>query len=153
MPQTRRALRDTLQSLESRAHQFRVVQKRLLLRFRDRAPPPANQLDVILSETHGQLMALGRRAEELQAELRVRAAALSCAVSLMLLLMRLRFSLDDANADALAAHLSEEVAGDEQEQVRAHDAASPWSGSHDSAHSRRRPATHATLCDFLRVAC
>jgi hypothetical protein len=34
--------------LESRAHQFRVVEKRLLIRFKDTTPAPLQHLDTLL---------------------------------------------------------------------------------------------------------
>jgi hypothetical protein len=47
--------------LNDRAHQFRLIEKRLLVRFKDRNPAPLNNLDVLLNSTHEQLITLGTR--------------------------------------------------------------------------------------------
>jgi len=95
--------------LEARAQQFRVVQKRLLVRFKDRNPSPLSNLDLLLSGTFDQLMALAAQAEETQAELARASANLSCGTQLINLLITLRFELDAANAEALSAYLSPRV--------------------------------------------
>ena len=49
--------RDAHVALEKRCHQHRVIQKRLLLRYKDKNPSPLNQLDVLLRDTHMEVHA------------------------------------------------------------------------------------------------
>jgi len=41
--------------LQQRAHQFRVIQKRLLTRFKDKTPSPLQHLDTLLEGTYKQV--------------------------------------------------------------------------------------------------
>lgn len=120
-------------ALRARTHaQFRLIQKRLLVRFKERNPSPLNNLDMLLTGTYNQLIDLGSevyissphlpdaapltharchpQVEECQKSLSKAANDLSCATHLLLLLMRYRFDLDDNNFDVLQAHLSPSVA-------------------------------------------
>lgn len=74
--------------LAERAHQFRSIQKRLLVRFKDRNPAPLQHLDVLLEGTFQQLNQLGEEIQASQAELKAAADMLSCGCQLILLLMR-----------------------------------------------------------------
>lgn len=105
----RQALAHVSTQLEQRAQQFRVVQKRLLVRFKDRNPAPLANLDLLLSGTHGQLMALADRATAARAALAAASSSLSCGTQLINLLIALRFELDGANEGALHAYLSASI--------------------------------------------
>jgi len=102
--------------LEQRARQFRVVQKRLLVRFKDRNPAPLFNLDALLSGTHGQIVALADDAHAARAALDAAARALACGTQLVNLLVVLRFDLDAENAAALNAHISARTADTSSEQ-------------------------------------
>lgn len=102
----RKALADVNERLNDRAHQFRLIQKRLLVRFKERNPSPLANLDMLLHGTYNQLIELGGEVERCQAALEASANNLSCATDLLLMLMRYRFDLDDDNFDVLQAHLS-----------------------------------------------
>ena len=60
--QCRQNLLRAASELNDRAHQYRLVEKRLLVRFKDRNPAPLNNLDVLLQSTHEQLITLGNKA-------------------------------------------------------------------------------------------
>jgi Bardet-Biedl syndrome 9 protein len=60
-PQCRRNLLKASSELNDRAHQFRLIEKRLLVRFKDRNPAPLSNLDLLLRSTHNQLMDLGNK--------------------------------------------------------------------------------------------
>ncbi|RLN87973.1 hypothetical protein DYB28_014644, partial [Aphanomyces astaci] len=92
--------------LNDRAHQFRVIQKRLLVRYKDRSPSPLNCLDMLLHGTYSQLLDLSRRV----CKVHVSANRLACSVHLLLMLIRYKFDLDDDNFAVLSAHLSPRVA-------------------------------------------
>ncbi|TYZ58292.1 hypothetical protein PybrP1_003778 [[Pythium] brassicae (nom. inval.)] len=106
----RREQLEVAAELNDRAHQFRVIQKRLLVRYKDRNPAAIHCLDVLLHGTYEQLIALAHRAEDVDARLLLAANRLSCCVHLVLLLIRFRFHLDDANARLLQSYLSPVVA-------------------------------------------
>ena len=48
--------------LAQRATQFRVIQRRLLARFKDKTPSPLNNLDTLLDGTYRQV---GRQAQDM----------------------------------------------------------------------------------------
>lgn len=47
-------------ALANRAHQHRAVQKRMLMRFKDRQPTSLAHLDLLMAETFHQLLDLGK---------------------------------------------------------------------------------------------
>ena len=57
--QARHAVRCTEAAVADRAQQHRAVQKRLLMRFKDRQPSSLAHLDLLLTETFQQLLQLG----------------------------------------------------------------------------------------------
>lgn len=94
------------EQLASRAHQLRVVEKRLLVRLKDRNPVPMHNLELILEGTYQQLLQLADMAAEAQEQLIFQNARLSAGTRLLLLLLRLRFALSPEDATVLEAHLS-----------------------------------------------
>ena len=107
----RAAARAAAAALEARARQFRGAQKRLLARLRDKAPAPLGGLDVLLDETHDQLVAL---ADALEAAQRARgrvARALGGALRLLARLAALKFGLAAADEAALLDALDPSVGG------------------------------------------
>jgi len=99
----------TSEQLGERAHQFRSIQKRLLVRFKDRNPAPLGHLDTLLEGTFTQLNELGAKMEGCMEKLKAAAHKLSCGCELILLLIRYRFSLDNENYEALRSYLSPTV--------------------------------------------
>ncbi|GIM12857.1 hypothetical protein Vretimale_16089, partial [Volvox reticuliferus] len=95
--------------LEDRAVQFRNVEKRLLMRFKDKNPAPLNQLDLLMDETYDSIMDLGSAMEAAQTELAVRSRQLSGCVQLLLLLVRWRFALNEAEFTVLKASISPQI--------------------------------------------
>ena len=102
----RHGVHDLTVALNDRAHQFRVIQKRLLVRYRDRNAAPLAHMDSLLEGTYNQVMACASEMEQALGAVKGAAVRLSCATRLLLLLMRHRYDLDEANYGALAAHLS-----------------------------------------------
>lgn len=95
--------------MNDRAHQFRLIQKRLLVRYKDRNPAPLNNLDVLLEGTYHSLIDCATHIDELKQQLSDHSNRLSCATHLLLMLMRYRFELDDASFEILSSHLSPTV--------------------------------------------
>lgn len=52
-------LQEFVSQLNDCAHQFRMIQKRLLVRFKDRNPTPLGGLDILLKESYRKLLQLG----------------------------------------------------------------------------------------------
>ncbi|KAL8618805.1 hypothetical protein ACOMHN_000233 [Nucella lapillus] len=73
--------------LSQRASQFRVIQRRLLTRFKDKTPTPLQNLDTILEGTFRQILALGDAVEQNQLAQAVAANNLSSATYLLNLLI------------------------------------------------------------------
>ena len=78
----RHALSELLDTLAKRAHQLRVIQKRLLVRVKDRNPAPLANLELLFDGTYAQLMALAEQAETAQQQRRFYATRLSAGTSL-----------------------------------------------------------------------
>jgi len=101
--------------LEKAAHQFRVIQKRLLVRFKDKNPSPLQQLDTMLEETYNQIQELGTEMDKSKVSLREVIHQLSSATSLMLLFIRFKYGLDEENMNILKYYFSPRV-NDNSEQ-------------------------------------
>ncbi|MEW5301465.1 MAG: hypothetical protein WDW36_004324 [Sanguina aurantia] len=95
--------------LSDRAVQFRNVEKRLLMRFKDKNPAVLSQLDFLLEETYLSLQELGSALDAAQSRLKAASLRLSAAVELVLRLIRYRFSLSEPEYTLLRAFLSPEV--------------------------------------------
>ena len=87
------------------------MQKRLLVRLKDRNPTPMHNLEMLVDGTYEQLQKLAEATDVAQQRLRFHAARISAGTRLLLLLLRLRFSLSTADAELIAAHLSPAVDG------------------------------------------
>lgn len=55
--------------LEQRTVQFRMIQKRLLNRFKDKNPSPLNNLDFLLNDTYDQIIQMAMRIEQHRTEI------------------------------------------------------------------------------------
>jgi Bardet-Biedl syndrome 9 protein len=104
----RQHLAASQQTLSERAHQFRSIQKRLLVRFKDRNPSPLFNLDYLFEDTFQQLIRIADEVEKQQIALLQASNALVCATHLILLLLRYQlgghFTKDDFKT--LQHHLS-----------------------------------------------
>ncbi len=65
----RTRLRETEATLNDRAQQFRVIQKRLLVRFKSKNPAPLNNMDTLLRGTYQSLQELAALAKRTEGEL------------------------------------------------------------------------------------
>lgn len=96
-------------TLEERAHQFRSIQKRLLVRFKDRNPSSLSHLDTLLEGSLNQIMGVSDELVAQQQKERYSAEALCHGVRLTLELIRLQFDLDDSAYELLASHITPNV--------------------------------------------
>jgi Bardet-Biedl syndrome 9 protein len=58
--QIRLSVLNLLSQLNDRAHQFRMVQKRLLVRYKDRNPTPMSGIDILMRETYEAILKLSK---------------------------------------------------------------------------------------------
>merc|ERR1719321_2513205 len=105
----RKHLEELRTDLADRTQQYRVIQKRLLVRFKDRNPSPLNHLDTLLALTFEQTVQLTEAIDDVERALRQVSCHLSAATELVLLLIRYRFELDADNFKTLRLHLSPEL--------------------------------------------
>merc|ERR1712176_294718 len=77
--------------------------------FKDRNPSPLNHLDYLLTHTFENMVQLTEAIDDVERALRTVSCHLSAATELVLLLIRLRFELDDENFRVLRLHLSPEM--------------------------------------------
>ena len=95
--------------LEDRSYQFRIVEKRLINRFKDKNPTPLNNLDFLLTQTYQEMMGIATEIEEYQKDLESAAHNLSCRVGLIQVLLKHKFDITDESYELLKHHLSAEV--------------------------------------------
>merc|ERR1711933_382276 len=93
-------------NLEKLSDQFRVIQKRLLTRYKNKNPTPLNQMDVLLKETYQSIIGDANKLQSLNAKLEFLSHRLWNIQNLLLILMQCKFQLDDANMSILTSFLS-----------------------------------------------
>lgn len=104
---SRMKLKDMFAELRNRAQQFRSIQKRLLVRYKDKNPTQLNGLDVLFEQTFKSLLELAKVIEEEQANVATFANKLSSSTSLILSLARLK--LAEADHQVLTSMLTSMV--------------------------------------------
>ena len=102
----RKELQRLRKELEDRTYQFRVIQKRLLNRFKDKNPSPLNNLDFLLNHTYIQIVEASTHYEQLRASQSLSADRLSASLELILKLIQIRFKISEEEFDMLRAHFS-----------------------------------------------
>ncbi|EKX44568.1 hypothetical protein GUITHDRAFT_109345 [Guillardia theta CCMP2712] len=105
----RKALKSLHDELEIFAKEFRTIQKRLLVRYKDRNASSLMGMDKLLSMSYDRIVSCAEKGEKMQQELKSRANQLSNATRLMLLLLRFKFQLDDDGFNILEDHWSPRV--------------------------------------------
>jgi Bardet-Biedl syndrome 9 protein len=93
-------------TVEKAATQFRVVQKRLLVRMKDKKPTLIPLPYKLMADTHARLLELGGAVDLCSAALRKSAQSLACGLSLFTLLLKYKFNLDQQNAHQLKLYFS-----------------------------------------------
>ncbi len=102
----RKELQRLRKELEDRTYQFRVIQKRLLNRFKDKNPSPLNNLDFLLNHTYIQIIEASTHYEQLRTSQALSADRLSASLELILKLIQIRFKISEEEFDMLRAHFS-----------------------------------------------
>jgi Bardet-Biedl syndrome 9 protein len=105
------------EELGQRTTQFRVIQRRLLAKFKDKTPTPLTNLDMLLKETYHQILASADEMEDIQQALLRSRCQLGCVTRLILLMIRLMNTASEEDYSNLQAALTSTVY-DAEEQVR-----------------------------------
>ncbi|XP_063611687.1 protein PTHB1-like [Penaeus indicus] len=92
--------------LVQRATQFRAVQRRLLTKFKDKTPTPLTNLDNLLEGTYKQILQITDVINDNIRGLEEDGCQLSCAVRLILELVRLSVGMSDQHFALLSAAIS-----------------------------------------------
>ncbi|CEL98014.1 unnamed protein product [Vitrella brassicaformis CCMP3155] len=103
-------LRDLRKELEDRTQQYRAVEKRLLVRFRDRNPSPLQHLDFLLNVSYQQVCTVCDGIVEAEKALMAVAQHLTAATHLITRLTKYRFGLDDRTSGSLCEAFSTGIA-------------------------------------------
>lgn len=106
---TRVALRVAESALNNASHQFRIIQKRLLIRFKDSRPAKIQHLDLLMKNTHSTLLHLASIVQLAQTERARSSNVLACSTQLLIYLMRLRFALSPGQFGQVASHLNPDL--------------------------------------------
>ena len=93
-------------ALANAAHQFRAVQKRLLMKFKDKTPARLAHLDALLDQTRRLVSRRADAFDDAESALAAAAATLSAATRTVAGLIALRFGLGDDAARVLEAYVS-----------------------------------------------
>lgn len=104
----RTEITERLSRLNDVSHQFRMIEKRLLARFRDRNPAPLGGLDSMLRESYNEIIKLADDVQMSQSHQRRQRETLDASVSLVTALAAMKYSLDADNAALLRYHLASE---------------------------------------------
>ncbi|KAH3751560.1 hypothetical protein DPMN_186127, partial [Dreissena polymorpha] len=92
--------------LAQRAAQFRVIQRRLLTRFKDKTPAPLQNLDTLLEGTYRQLIHLAETIQENDIHLEVASNALCCATNLFNFILKLWTNMSEEEFAVLQASVT-----------------------------------------------
>ena len=97
-------LADLSSQLNDNSHQFRIVQKRLLVRYKDRNPAPLNGLEIIMEDSYNALIALGDEIEMLTATLQQQSTVLTCQSKLMVALCAMKYQMSAEDSKLLESY-------------------------------------------------
>ena len=86
-------LHECFSDLNDQSHQFRIIQKRLLVRYKDRNPAPLNGLDILFDESYHKLLLLSDKIEALKIILEKQSYILSCYSRLLVVLAGMKYSM------------------------------------------------------------
>ncbi len=99
----------SLQNLSDKARSFRAVQKRLLIKFKDKNPVFLSHLDALLEGAFVAVTSEATETELAESELKNSSVSLAAATQTCVLLIALRFQLNSDDLKTLRAYLSPKV--------------------------------------------
>lgn len=92
--------------LEKLSGLYRVIQKRLLLRFKDKNPAPLNNLDGLLNSTYYKIIAMANQIEQAQKEFNNSCLILSITLETLFLLLRIQAKFDQKTYDTIRSYFA-----------------------------------------------
>jgi Bardet-Biedl syndrome 9 protein len=92
--------------LNDMSHQYRMIEKRLLARYKDRTPSSLNGLDVLIHETYGHIMFLTDAIRELYRQQNLYRVEVKGVTRLVVLLCYLKYELTPYEHSLLEAYFS-----------------------------------------------
>lgn len=101
--------------LDRAAQQYRVIEKRLLARFKDRHPSSLNKLEMLSEATYDKLSRLADDLQQAREGLGACAAKLACAARFVVLLLQHRCQLGSKDHDVLLAHFHPDLISTEDQ--------------------------------------
>lgn len=96
-------------NLNDISQQYRLIEKRLLTRYKDRNPTPLNGLDLLLNETYQRILTIADEIEETQKLIKKLMAEIQCFTKLMVLLISLKYGMTFAERNLLYSYLCPDV--------------------------------------------
>ncbi|KAL9653336.1 hypothetical protein ABK040_001972 [Willaertia magna] len=108
----RKGLKVYYEQLDNLAHQFRSIQKRLLIRYKDKNPTSINSLDTLFENTYNEILNTSLKIDKTQSSLKILSHSLSCSTSLILLLIQLNIGLSDNEMEVLENYITPVVNDD-----------------------------------------
>ena len=87
----RQRLVEAQESMATVAAQFRAIQKRLLVKYRDKNPAPLASFEYLFESTYRKLHSSAETVEVCQVALKMASSSLSCNTHLLLLLLRYKY--------------------------------------------------------------
>ena len=106
------AVKEKLQGAENTLEQssglYRAIQKRLLLRFKDKNPAPLNNLDLVLNSTYQKIISIANEIEHMQNELEISCFKLALSLETLLLLLKIQSGMDKDTYEVIKESLAVE---------------------------------------------
>ena len=93
-----------MSKLNDESHQFRVINKRLLVRFKDRNPTALGGLDNIMKKTYSKIIELGDKIQEQQELLKKKSVTLNVLGKGLVALVSLKYNLSSLERLHLQQH-------------------------------------------------
>mmetsp|Transcript_10029 Transcript_10029/g.8982 ORF Transcript_10029/g.8982 Transcript_10029/m.8982 type:complete len:941 (-) Transcript_10029:906-3728(-) len=99
--QCRLMINELLSELNDRSHQFRMIQKRLLVRYKDRNPVALHGIDVLMKESYDSIISLSDSIEEYQGRLQGYLFDVIAIAKLVVLMTCIKYNLSNQERDML----------------------------------------------------
>jgi len=106
---------ETEKNIDRYASQLKAVQKRILIRLKDRIPAPLTNLELLLRDTHEGLLDIGRSRDDLRRRLDAEENLAFALMRIYTFFLAMAFGVDDAN-HSLVNHLVTDCCNEEAAQ-------------------------------------
>ncbi|CAF0771550.1 unnamed protein product [Brachionus calyciflorus] len=104
--EVRQQIENFKELLEKSCAQFRAVQKRMLIKFKDKSPSTLDNMDALLEATYRQIVSISDSLIQSQSELNLVTNSLNCFSSLYVLLISLAFKFSKEGLEMLESAMT-----------------------------------------------